>query len=192
MKTITKELLGFNVPVVGVCETIAELVTAAGSEEVVVNDNNNQVLAHSHFGVLRNVIVTQLEKATGVPRKTVKNKLVEKDGEEETQGKYRARLDEELGEETVQAIQAQIAEACEKIPVDYTPGVRGSGESAMPAKKWLELYDQAVTENKVDYYVAKLGVDATLTGDELRIAFANAAKARVTAAMQAAAKNALA
>lgn len=192
MKNIEKELLGFTVPVTGVCETIAELVTAAGSEEVVVNDNNNQVLAHSHFSVLRNVIVAKLEEATGVKRKTVKNKLVEKDGDEETHGKYRARLDEELGEEVVNSYAVAIASACGAVAVDYKPGARGSGESAKPAAKWLAYWDEAVKQGKLDAYLAKFGIDTTKTEDEQKVDFANAVKKKVTAAMQAAAQTALA
>lgn len=192
MKNIEKEILGFSVPVVGVCETIQELVTASGSEEVVVNDNNIQVLAHSHYGVLRGIVVSVLEKATGVLRKTVKNKLVEKDGDEETPGKYVARLNSDLGEDTVNTYAGKVAEECAKVPVDYTPGARGTGDGGEPAKKWLNYYDQAVAEGKLDLYIAKLGVDATLTGDELKFAFANAAKKRVLAAQAEAAKAALA
>lgn len=195
MKNIEKEILGFTVPIIGVCETIGELTTASGSEAQVVADCNMQVLAHSHYGVMRNVVVKVLEAATGIKRKTSKNKLTKENEDDETHGKYVARLLLDTGlseEQLVEQHASAVAAEAGKVPVDYTPGVRGSGEDAIPAKKWLNYYDQMVAENKVDLYVAKFGIDPTLTGDELKYALANGAKKKVLAAQQAAAATALA
>ncbi len=192
MKNIETELLGFNVPVIGVCETLAELISAAGSEDVVVQDNNRQVLAHSHYGVLRNTIVATLEKATGVLRKTAKNKnLVGKDDEDEKQGAYIARLSDEIGDEEVNKHADAIKAACEAIPVDYKPGTRGSGETAKPAAKWLAYWDAAKEKGELDRRLAQFGIDTTLPEDEQKVKFANAVKAKVLAKQRELEKSAL-
>lgn len=180
---------------VGVCETLPEAITAAGSEAQVIADFNMQVLAHSHYGILRNTVVKVLEDVTGIKRKTAKNKLTKEGEDDETHGKFVARLllDTGMSEEQLVELHGKaVGDACAKVPVDYTPGTRGSGEDAVPAKKWLAYYDQMVAENKVDFYVAKFGIDATLAGDELKYAMANAVKKKVLAAQQAAAATALA
>lgn len=188
MKTETRELLGFNVPVVGIAETLPELIAAAGSEEAIVKDANNQTLAHSHFTILRRVITKTLVQLTGIKLKTIKEG--DKEVIDETDGEYRARLESEVGEDVLESYASAIADACGKVLVDYTPGVRGAGGSATPAKKWLAYYDQLVAENKLDAFCAKHGI--TGVDDELKFAVANKVKQIVTTKMQEAAKQALA
>lgn len=189
MKTETRELLGFNVPVVGIAETLAEAVTAAGSEDAVLKDFNSNVLAHSHYTILRRAIVKGLVQLTGI--KLLTKKDGDKDVIDETDGEYRARLETQLGEDVLNSYATQISDLVSKIPIDYVPGTRGSGGDSTPAKKWLAYYDQLKAENKLDAFCAKNGITAT-NEDELKIAVANKVKAIVTAKVQAAAKEALA
>lgn len=175
MNTQTKELLGFNVPVVGIVETLAEAIKASGSEEAVVKDYNNNVLAHSHYTILRRIIVKKLVELTGIKQ------LTEKDGDKdvisEKDAAYIARLETEIGEEELKKHEKAIAEACGAVPVDYTPGTRGSGSgSATPAKKWLAYYDQFVVEGKLDAFCEKHGIDQSTDEETLKIAVASKAK----------------
>lgn len=194
MKTENRELLGFTVPINGICETLAEAITAAGSEDAVLKDYNNNVLAHSHYTIARRAIVNKLIELTGVKMKTettgtgdsAKTVVVEKESE------YIARLETELGEETLKEFNSQIASVVGAIPVDYTPGVRGAGATAAPAKKWLAYYDQLVTEDKLDAFCSKHGI--TVEGKDvevLKVEVANKVKEIVTAKLAAAAKQAL-
>lgn len=190
MKTENKDILGFNVPVVGIAETLNEAVAAAGSEEAVLKDFNSNVLAHSHYTILRRVIVKTLVALTGVKL------LTEKEGEKEvvteTEGEYLARLRTELGEDVIENYAKDVALACSNVKVDYTPGVRGSGATAKPAKKWLDMVAQVKTEGKWDSLISKSGISTDLPEDDQVVAAANWIKAAVTAAQQAAAKTALA
>lgn len=191
MKTETRELLGFNVPVVGVCETLAELVAACGSEEAVVKDGNNQTLAHSHFTILRRAIVKKLVELTGIKQKTTKDG--EKEVVDEKDAAYIARIEEELGGDgSLKKYEAEVAAVCAAIKVDYTPGTRGAGGASTPAKKWLAVYDQLVAESKLDAFCQKYGIDQSTDEESLKIAVANKAKEIVTALQEKAMKEALA
>ncbi len=193
MKNVTKEILGFKVPVVGVVETLDEAVIAAGSAEAVVNDFNSNVLAHSHYTILRRKFCKELEKLTGIKRlgettgegEAAKFKVTEK---EEA---YVTRLETELGEETLQSFLKDLIAVSEATPVDYKPGVRGSGASDTPAKKWLAYYDQMVKEDKLDRFCARHGINRELPEEDLKIEVANKAKELVTAQQAAAAKQAM-
>lgn len=190
MKTENRNILGFNVPIVGIAETLGEAVAAAGSEEAVLKDFNNNVLAHSHFTIVRRVITKSLVELTGIKLLTEKNG--DKEVVVESEGEYRDRLEGQLGADVLESYEAAIAEKVSKVTVDYTPGVRGTGEGSKPAKKWLAYFDQLVAEGKLDAFVAKHGIDASLEGDELKFAVANKVKAIVTAKLAEAAKSALA
>jgi hypothetical protein len=189
-KSIKKEILGFTVLVVGVAESLKEAVELAGSEEVVLNDFNNQVLFHSHYTGLREKIVSKLAELTGIPRLTEKkgdkDVIVEKDAE------YIARLESQIGEDGLKAHESAIAELVAGIPVDYKPGTRGTGTSGVPAKKWMAVYGQLKTEGKLDAFAAKYSV--TLTGDEEAdtILIAHKAKEVVDAIQKAASQQAFA
>jgi len=189
MKTENKEILGFTVPVVGIAETINEAITAAGSEEAVLKDFNSNVLAHSHYTILRRVIVKTLVSLTGIKL------LTEKDGEKdvvtETEGEYLARIRLELGEDIVENYSADVALACKNVPVDYTPGTRGSGATAKPAKKWLEAVEQIKKDGKWASLLAKSGISTDQPDDDQVIAAANWIKAAVAAAQASAMKSAL-
>lgn len=175
MKTETRELLGFTVPVVGMVETLQEAISAAGGEQNVLNDYLNNVLAHSHYSVLRREIVKQLEKLTGIKRKTVKEGEGDKakDVIAEKDGQYIARLETELGEDAVKSFESAIADACGKIPVDYSVGTRGS---ATPAKKWLAAVDDLITAGKFEKFLAKVGIEGDPTDESTKVAAANKIK----------------
>lgn len=187
MKNENREILGFNVPIIGIVETLDEAISASGSKEAVLKDFNNNVLAHSHFGVVRRIVVATLEKATGVARiKNDKGAMVEKDAE------YVARLETELGEAGLKAYEAAVADAVGKVAVDYTPGTRGQGSStATPAKKWLAYYDQLVVEEKLEAFCNKHGIKTDGDEAELRVAVALKVKEIVTEKEKAIAKTAL-
>lgn len=199
MKTETRELLGFNVPVVGVCETLAELVAACGSEEAVVKDGNNQTLAHSHFTILRRAIVKKLVELTGFKQKIYDGNTDEELTTEaavkaakttrlEKDAAYIGRIEEELGGvkdgvSSLKKFEDEVAAVCAAIKVDYTPGTRGAGGASTPAKKWLAIYDQLVTESKLDTFCQKYGIDQSTDEETLKIAVANKAK-EITIAIQ--------
>ncbi len=190
MKTENRELLGFVVPIVGIAETLAEAISAAGSEEAVLKDFNNNVLAHSHYTIARRVIIKTLVDKTGIKLKT------KKDGEKEViaekDAEYIARLESELGEETVKSYSSAVANAVNEVKVDYTPGVRGTGAGTSPAKKWLAFYDQLVAEEKLDAFCQKHSINQEVEEDELKKVVANRVKEIVTAKEQEIARNALA
>lgn len=178
MKSVNKEILGFNVPVSGVVETLAEAVQAAGSEERVVDLTNNYVLFHSHFGKLRTAIVKKLVELTGVKQE------VDKDGKiVETDQEYVSRLEDEgvQLEQFTDAIAALVA----SVPVDYTQTVRGTGEGSKIAKKWLAFYDAMVEQNKLETFCAKNKIATEgVSEEELRVIVAAKVKEIVTAAQR--------
>lgn len=190
MKSEKKNLLGFDVTITGIVETLQEAISKSGSEEAVLKDYVSNVLAHSHYTIARREIMKQLETLTGIKR------LTKQDGDKivvvEKEAEYVARLETELGEEALRKFNAQIDAAVAAIPVDYTPGTRGSGATAEPAKKWLAYYDQMVTEGKVEFYCEKWGIDPTQDEESLKFALANKVREIVTAKMKAAAADALA
>lgn len=188
MKTETKEILGFNVPIVGIVETLDEAISAAGSKEAVLKDYVNNVLAHSHYTVVRKVIIATLVAATGIAQiKNEKGVVTEKDAE------YIARLETQLGESGLAQYNSVVAEAVGKISVDYTPGTRGQGSAnAAPAKKWLAYYDELVTAEKLDAFCSKHGITQEgVTEDDLKVKVALKVKEIVTEKEKAAARSAL-
>ena len=73
MKNEQREILGIPVMITGICETLAEAIAAAGSEQAVLNDYNANVLAHSHYTEVRKVICAKLAEVTGIKRLTKKH-----------------------------------------------------------------------------------------------------------------------
>lgn len=188
MKNETKELIGFNVPIIGVVETLKEAVEAAGSEENVLADYVSNVLAHSHYAVLRRAIVGVLVTSTGIKRKTKTVGEGEKAKEviDETEGEYVARLETELGEDALKQFEGAVAEACGKIKVDYTVGTRGS---TTPAKKWLAAIDDLKAQGKFDAFCAKFEIDQSQDEESVKCAAANKLKDLVNEQMKSAMKS---
>lgn len=190
MKTETRELLGFEVPVVGVLETLAEAHEKLGSEVEIIDTINAQVLAHSHFTILRRVIVKKVVELTGIKQLTKtegeKVVIIEKDAA------YIARLETELGEGQLQAQYGEaIKSACAAVPVDYSPSSRGTG-SSKPAKKWLDYYDALVAQGKIDGFCSKYGITRDGKEEEaFKWEVANKCREVVTAAQQKVAQEAL-
>lgn len=190
MKNENRELLGFTVPINGIVETLAEAVSAAGSEDAVVKDFNNNVLAHSHFTIARRAIIATLVKESGIKLKT--KKVGDKDVIDEKESEYVARLQDEVGEEVLLSFGPAVASAVGAIPVDYRPGTRGSGGSAAPAKKWLAYYDQLVTEEKLNAFCEKYDIAVEGVDEEvLKVTVANKVKDIVIAKARQAEKDAL-
>lgn len=107
MKSTTTSVLGFDVPVSGQPETLAECVTAAGGEQVVADQYVGYSNAHKTNGDARGAVTDALEKITGIKRatETVKsptkadpNRTVERTSESEQT--YRDRVAAELGKST--------------------------------------------------------------------------------------------
>lgn len=178
MKTVTKEILGFNVPVTGVAESLDEAVQLAGGDNARVLDAaNNYILFHQHFGKLRTTIVKKLEELTGVAREKDKDgKITEKDAE------YIGRL-EDSGIQLAQ-YESQIAEVVGALPVDYKQAVRGTGEGSAPAKKWLAYYDAMVEEGKLEAFATKQGLELTGDVEQDKVLVANKVKEIVTLAQR--------
>lgn len=193
MKTENRELLGFTVPIVNICETLAEAITAAGGEQAVLNDYNSNVLAHSHYTIARRAIIKSLVEQSGVKQLTKNVGTAEKPKLEvvEKDAAYVARLESELGEDMVKSFGTKVSEAVGQIKVDYTPGTRGAGGSATPAKKWLAYYDQLVTEEKLSAFCSKHDIPQDTDEETLKFAVANKVREIVTAKMEAAAQAAL-
>ena len=191
MKTVTKEILSFEVPVPGVVETLAEAVVSCGNEERALNFLNNYVLFHSHFTKLRSKIIAKLVELTKIPLLT--EKKGEKDVIIENDGDYIARLEAELGEGALTQYTEQIAAVSSGLPVDYSVAIRGAASNSMPAKKWLAYYDAMVEQGKLDAFIAKQGLDLAADADEdtVKRTVANKVKELVTKAELAARQQAL-
>lgn len=159
MKTLNKELLGFEVPIVGVAENLAELVELCGGEDRVVALANNYVLYHQHYTKGRDLIIKTLVEKSGIKLEVDdKGKVTEQDTE------YVGRIEEEL--KGLSQFEADVASALETLSVDYKQPVRGIGGTGAVAKKWLAYYDGLVEDGKLDTFVAKHELDLEGLDDE--------------------------
>jgi len=185
MKTVTKDILGFELPIPGVADSLAEAAQKSGSEERALAYLNNYVLFHSHFTKLRSKVVAKLVELTRIPM------LTEQKGEKtvviETDGDYIDRLESELGEGALLQYAPHIIAVSEGFPVDYSVSIRGTSGTAKPAKKWLAYYDAMVEKGVLEQFVAKHQIDTTDLDDEaVKIAVANKVKEIITKAELAA------
>lgn len=179
MKTLNKELLGFNVPITGVAETLPELVAACGSEERVVALANNYVLYHQHYTKVRDGMIAKLLELTGKKLETN-----EKGKVTETNEEFIGRAEEET-EGGLAQFESAIAEVVAGIAVDYSQPVRGVGEGSVVAKKWLAYYDKLVEESKLDAFISKHELDVSgLDEEATKIVVAKKVKEIVTRAQQ--------
>ena len=188
MSTITKEVLGFNVPVVGVADSLTQLAEFAGSEQRALDFANNYVIFHKHLGTLRDTIVEKLVEKTGV--KMLTKKEGEKEVVNETAAEYIERLEEELGGEgSLVKYEADIQAVCAAIAVDYKVTVRGTGAGTKPAQKYLTMASAIVEAGKADAFIAKFGLDVGPdTDDQTRLyVIANKIKAIMVEQQKAAA-----
>ena len=188
MSTITKEVLGFSVPVVGVADSLTQLAEFAGSEQRALDFANNYVIFHKHLGTLRSAIVKKLVEVTGVPLLTKKEG--EKEVVDETEADYIERLEEELGGEgSLAKYEADIQAVCNAISVDYKVTVRGTGAGSKPAQKYLTMASAIVEAGKAEAFIAKFGLDVDdSTDDQTRLfVIANKVKAIMVEQQKAAA-----
>lgn len=169
MSTITKEVLGFNVPVVGVADSLTQLAEFAGSEQRALDFANNYVIFHKHLGTLRTAIVKKLVELTNVKQATTKDG--DKEVVSETDNEYIERLEEELGGEgSLAKYEADIQAVCNAIAVDYKVTVRGTGAGSKPAQKYLTMASAIVEAGKADAFIAKFGLDISEdTDDQTRL-----------------------
>ena len=70
MKNITTSVLGFDVPVSNVPETVAECITSAGGEQNLVDGFVAYRKFHNTNTEARGSVVDALEKVTGIKRET--------------------------------------------------------------------------------------------------------------------------
>lgn len=188
MSTITKEVLGFNVPVVGVADSLTQLAEFAGSEQRALDFANNYVIFHKHLGTLRDAIVKKLVEKTGV--KMLTKKEGEKEVVNETAAEYIERLEEELGGEgSLVKYEVDIQAVCDALAVDYKVTVRGTGAGTKLAQKYLTMASAIVEAGKADAFIAKFGLDVGPdTDDQTRLyVIANKIKAIMVEQQKAAA-----
>lgn len=175
---MTKEVLGFDVPITGVAEDLNELLLLAGGgnteqsaeeqaaarksgEEKVYQAALNYIHFHSHYGKLRTALVNKLVELTG------KKVSVDKDGKvDEKDTEYVGRVEEEGGEGSLAQYDTQIADAIGAIKVDYTQTARSDGGSL--GKKYLAYYDKMVEDGKVEAFAAKHNLDLDGLTEEAR------------------------
>ena len=170
MSTINKEVLGFEVPVVGVADSLAQLAEFAGSEQRALDFANNYVIFHKHLGTLRDAIVEFFVKETGV--KMLTKKEGDKEVVDETPAEYIERLEEELGGEgSLVKYQPKIVEVCNNLAVDYKVTVRGTGASSKPAQKYLTMASAIKEAGKLDAFIVKYGLDVTADTDETTVLY---------------------
>lgn len=180
MRNETREILGIEVMIVGIADSLSEAITLAGSESAVLNDYNSQILAHSHFTEVRRVICAKLTEITGIKRLTKKHG--EKEVFNETELAYVDRVREELGEEGFAEHIGAIQTAVAALQVDYKPGTRGSGGStAKPAKKWFDYVAALKSAGRFDDFVSKNNLlRENMSEDDLNLAVALKVKDIVT------------
>jgi hypothetical protein len=179
MKTVVITNLGFEVERKNVPETIAEAVTAAGSEETVLQGFIDYTIAHRDNAKVRKAIVERVEARTGIKRAGVQegDKWVITEKAEPFVERVRATVEESVMTELAREIRHAFPE------VDWTPGARGSGKLG---QEWLAAYDELVEKEKLVGFCAKHGIDSSLEEEVLRPMVALKVKQLVEAAKQAA------
>jgi len=187
MKTVVKEVMGFEVEYTNVPETLVEAVSLMGSEQEVLDAVVDQVIFHKANGVARNRIVAKLVELTGL------KPLTEKDGEKEvvveTPQKFVNRVRAELGDEVVDSHAPAFRHLAATI--DWSPAARGSSTGKVAAK-WLVYVDQVTEAGKLDAFCSKHGIDTELPTEILRATVALKIKSIVEAQQALAVKNAMA
>ncbi len=157
--SLNKEILGFNVPVNGVASSLSELAQLSGSEERALSLANNYILFHVHYTKIRSLIAETVESISGIKRLTKKSEKTGKDLVDESDEAYITRVEEELGEGSLNQFVAPVTEAVAKLVVDYTVTVRQPGAGGKLAKKWYDMYDQLEAQGKIEKLVAKHEID---------------------------------
>jgi len=171
MKTLNKEVLGFDVPIVGVAEDLNELLLLAGGGNADMSEAEqeaarksgaekvyaaaiNYVHFHVHYTKVRAKVIETLVAKSGVKQS------VDKEGNvDEKDVEYVGRLeDEKGGAGSLEQYAADIVAALENMPVDYSQSSKGGGSGTI-GKKYLAYYDKMVEDGKLDAFVAKHGLE---------------------------------
>jgi hypothetical protein len=155
MKTEINTIAGFDMEIGNMPETLAELVSAVGSEQDVLDLAIKFKIYHEHNTEAREKVVAFLEEKTGVKRQTkeVNGKTVV----DESHNRFVSRLRAELGDEAVDGFASQIRHLCPTV--DWTPSVRGTGAGSKVAAKWLAAVDQLIEAGKLERFAAKHDID---------------------------------
>lgn len=194
MKDLNISILGYDLIRKNVPANVQEINEAAKDDEAAYSLAIAQWQFHSDYSKLRPAICAAVEKLTGVEREKhevdgARGKRVVYD---ESEKNYMERLadmlkDGELeAEVTDQSLRDAVQAAVDSIPVSLEKSVRGTG-SGVPAKKWLDWYDQAVEEDVLDEKIANInnsdhytGADLDVDDEDIRIKFALAVKEIIT------------
>lgn len=164
MKTIVKEVLGFEVEYTNIPESLAEAVSQAGNEQEVLDCYVDQVVFHTQNGIARSAIVKALSEKLGV--KPMTETVEGKEKVIETPQQFVNRLRAELGDEVVDAQASGLRHIAPTI--DWTPAARGGGSTNRVAAKWLAAVDQLIEAGKYERFIAKYGIDASLPAELLK------------------------
>lgn len=180
MKTLNKEVLGFDVPIVGVAEDLNELLLLSGGgsadqtpeeqeaarklgAEKVYAAAINYVHFHSHYTKVRAKMIETLVAKSG------KKQTVDKEGNvDEKDVEYVGRLEDELGGAgSLDQYNDDIIAALNALPVDYTQSSKGGGSGTI-GKKYLAYYDKMVEDGKLDAFVAKHSLEVEGLDEEAK------------------------
>jgi hypothetical protein len=172
MKTLNKEVLGFDVPIVGVAEDLNELLLLSGGgsadqtpeeqeaarklgAEKVYAAAINYVHFHSHYTKVRAKMIETLVAKSG------KKQTVDKEGNvDEKDVEYVGRLEDELGG-------AGSLDQYNDDIVAYTQSSKGGGSGTI-GKKYLAYYDKMVEDGKLDAFVAKHSLEVEGLDEEAK------------------------
>lgn len=155
MKQITTNVLGFEVPVTGVPENLAEAVTSAGGEQNLTDQWIGYRKAHDTNGEARELVVESIAKVTGITRdsKTVKsptkadpNREVEEFTESEAE--YVKRALAESGK-TAEQLASQVTSG---LSVEFRgQGTARVGGPGKMAKVYTEAAQQVIGAGEAQY-----------------------------------------
>lgn len=162
MKTITTSVLGFDIPITDVPETLDEAVTSAGGEQKLVDTFVNHIKFHKTNGVAREAVAEALEKLTGVkptteqkksPTKADPNRVIEV--QTETEQEYANRVFAESGR-SAEDLQSEVAAAVGSIKFDAVT-TREPGAGRKMAKVYTESAEKLIALG-ADTYNRSLGL----------------------------------
>lgn len=162
MKTILTSVLGVDVPVTDVPETLDEAITSAGGEQKLVDTFVNHIKFHKTNGSAREAVTSALEKATGIkfkteqkssPTKADPNRMIEV--ETETEQEYANRVFAESGQ-TAEQLAASGAFADLTVKFDAV-STREPGAGRKMAKVYTESAEKLVALG-ADTYNKSIGL----------------------------------
>lgn len=186
-KNETAKSLGVEFEVKGLASTPEELNTMAQDENASIDMANQYYIAHNHMGKVRAAICKKAEELTEIPR--------EKDADgkfTETEAQYLAKVEKELGEESLEddPYASALREAAESVPVDYTKTPRGSGGgTSKVAQKWIDKARKLREDGQLELFAEKHGVELSDDEEETERRVGAKVKELISAQLRAAEKN---